>query len=516
VKLGEKVTQDDFDTAGGHARLWAAESSLAWARLCLFEGARGGGVEGDPGSVLGTSLAASGAIEEELRFVEGPGDAVAAVALLPNALSHARANALHIFTTSLSGGTEKEIEEHFSLVRNATSSSEDVLRRAFNSQAPTGGESLSTSLQPSRYLHLRAITTLASANQNMAVARLLSALPHILAPMQEDRVGAALSRLTSAREHLGEALVSLGSVLASIESALASGGGKAVKLGSEPTTNESLSRGCWERLAWDVRRAKTEVRCFQSEVDLLTALGSVWLFPGGEDRELGKKVASPTAGAPPPLFPLSEADRTTALPVLRNVHKSVGECFKEYASFEAQRARFCEAGIDAGLGKSRALRMLGLLSCIEGVSVTAEGAFRGVIDDYTSLLNSLLSINGKSGVSGASGITGNCGVRESGTLWEGQPLLFQAHLASTLHAYGGILKQWEKREGEAKAIEEGALGLWKNCVSGWGIQSPGVATLLEGGGGARTFLAQRVLSAALCGPDIGSWGMGLSIDLSEL
>lgn len=525
TRAGEKAggAQGDFDTSGGHARAGAAEASLAWARLCLFEGGKEGGGGGSTTTQGGleASLSASGAIEEELRFIEGPGDTAAAVALLPNALAHARTNALVILTRAFNHtgeeGEEKEggkegtgITSPFALVLNASSSLEDVLRRTL--PPPQPGATPFDPASPARYLHLRASSTLAAAHQNMAVTHLLNSLPFLLGEKGGEMEGGghALSRFTAAHEHLREALVGLEGVLKGAEVGLASltppkeggGGGD----GGDAAAS-AARKGAWERLVWDLKALKAELGTFHGEVGVLTALGSLWLMGEGNGK----------GGA---LFPLSDTERASALPVLKAVHKGANESFREFVAMEGGAPQFCEAGVDGGLGKARALRLLGLLSSLEGVSVTAEGAFRGVLDDYSACLTGGVLLSSPTP-------THSGGVGDAGKQWQGLPLPFQAHLASTMHAYGAILQQWDKRQGEAKAFSEGAGALWRNCAVGWGVKSPSVKALLEedataNPGSSTTsnkrvrFLAQRALGAALTGGAIGSWGLGLTQDLADL
>ncbi len=537
----------DFDTSGGFKRAAAAEASLAWARLALVgaAGSAGGGAAA-AAAPLASSLAASAAIEEELRFVEGPGEATAAVALLPNALAHARANALRILVSALQhqGGSATSSAKGdgaaaaapvqraegpaacLALTLNACGSLEDIVRRALPPPSPASAP---------RYLHLRAQAVRASAHQNMASAHLLAsadarAAAAAAAAATYSPASLAQSLLSAAHEQLEQALEVGEGALKGAEEGLQAA---AAVVASAGGSVERSRMDVWRRLVWDLRAAKAEILISRGEVGLLTVLEMLW----------GASGSSGDARGEGPIFPLSVQDAKLAAPVILRVWEGAGASLKVYEALEAAGADsgggggggggsaaaaagsvggaagaplFCERGADFGVGAGRALRLLGVLNCFEGKSVTAEGAFRAVLDRYAALGTEMRA----SGAWPAAPTTATAGPAAAADLalaWRDLPVPYQAHLAATLQPYGALLSQWDKREREAAGVQGAARALLSNAVGGWRGAASGTACLGDAAAGRKAeFLLQATHCAAITCASVGSWGLGLPQDLADI
>ena len=520
----------DFDTGGGFARAAAAEASLACARLSLWgvgssDSGSGSGSAAAADEALSASLAASAGIEEELRHIEGPSDAAAAVALLPNALAHARASALRVLLRALHKGSSagaaagsaaaaaaaaaSEEDEggpaaSLALALNACGSVEDVLRRALPSEA-----SAPAAAAP-RYLHLRAQAARALAHQNMASAHLFAAAPLLLPGQRAAELAPrAQSLLTAAHTQLTEALGVVEGALRGAEegataaAAAAAAAASTAAAAAAPAPPPASQSEAWARLQWDLRASRGELLAARSEAALLGALCLLWASGGG----CGHPVSA--AAAPPgPLFPLSQAEAAMAAPVLRGAWEGAMASLRCYEAAEegssssaggsegrpgggaaaaaaaaALQPIYCERGLDAGLGAARALRVLAVLNCLEGKSVTAEGAFRAVLERY----DALLAAQRRAGAWPAPPGTTREDAAEQGSLhalaWRGLPPPYQAHLAATLAPYGALLWQWDKRSGEAARASGGGRALLGRAAAAW-WGGEGSGALLGAGAGA--------------------------------
>ena len=176
----------------------------------------------------------------------------------------------------------------------------------------------------------------------------------------------------------------------------------------------------------------------------------------------------------------------------------------------------CDQGADAGLGVARALRLIGLLNSFEGKSVTAEGAFRAVLDRYEALLPLLLQ-PAVQAPPGAGASASGSAVEALPRLWQPCPAPYKAHLSATLQAHGALLSQWDKRGAEAARASAAARALLGSAVQQWQCQGAAQQQQEEEGKASKAgFLAQATLAAAFTTAHVGSWGMNLPQDLGEL
>jgi hypothetical protein len=460
--------REDFDTAGGAARAFSAEVALAWARLAL-NGGGGGGGEAAP--TLRASLAASSAIEEELRFVNGPGDAGAAAALLPAALAHARANALRILLSAFGaeggGGGEPPPTPAalLNLVANACDSADDVAARALGG----GGDAAAGA-----YVPLRTALIRAGARQNVAAAHLLAAA-RLLRAGEGAR---AQGELTLAHAQLRDALSLAGGVAARAGAQRGGGGGGGGDGGGGGGGGGGGS-GAWGGLAGDAALAAAALAAAVAEAELLLALSVLWGAPGG-------------AAAAGPLFPLSGVDRPLIAPVLTRVWEGASASLRAFEALEGEGAalRSSDWGADAGLGAARPLRLLGLLNSFEGRSVTAEGAFRAVLDRA----DALAPFTAPSPV----------------------PPQRAAAAASARLCFAALLRQSEKRGGEAAACEEAGRAGAEAALRAWGGGGAWAAAADSSAGKKAAFLGAAAACAAAGAAHVGGWGMAMHADLAEL
>jgi hypothetical protein len=470
-------TREDFDTAGGAARAFSAEVALAWARLALAGG--GGGGE-EAVRVLRASLAASSAIEEELRFVGGPGDARAAAALLPAALAHARANALRVLLCAF--GAEDGAEGGaptpaalLALVGNACDSADDVAARALGGGAGGAGA----------YVPLRTALIRAAARQNAAAAHLRAAAAALTAPPGggggAPPAARAQGELTLAHAQLSDAL------------ALARGAaeGAAARAGAPGGAGASA----WEGLAGDAALSAASLSSSVAEAELLLALSVLWCG---------------AAGAAPArlLLPLTGSDRSLVAPVLARAWEGASASLRAFEALEGTggggggsaqsalpppppRARSSDAGFDAALGAARPLRLLGLLNGFEGRSVTAEGAFRAVLDRHSAVAPFFAPLPPPPAAAAAAGAARLC--------------------------FAALLRQTEKRSGEAAACEaEGRTDIVRAAAAWCGAAYAPLALPPAGATGGGDFLAAAAACAAVGAAHVGGWGLALHADLAEL
>jgi hypothetical protein len=540
----------DFEALDGFQRSAAAEAALAWARLRLSSapaGAAGaaGAAQGlsDASSALQGCLSAARSIELELSACEGPAEAHAAAALLPAALAHARASSLLLLVAYLEAqGAEaaaQAAEQHAALAENACSSVEDVTRRCIlrqGSSASAGGGAAEP-LPPSELLLGgvllgRAAAVRSCAHQNMAAVRLLAAAAALQegsaagSSGQQAAAALALSLLTAAQGQLQLSLSAVQEELRRRELQEAS---------SASAGSASASATASSRLRWDLLSARCELTAALGELQLLTALATVWLpvvAPAGAAGGAAAQAAASSSTTH--LFPLSEQDASVIEPVVAAAWKLAHESLKDAELLEAAAAgsalALSDRGPDYGLGAARPLRLLALLHFVEAKAVTAEGLFRGALDKFAAL-----PVAGGSGGGSGGGAAGSSSLLDAAQRWQALPLPCSAQAGSTLHAYAALLGQWEKREGEAAQLSSAAQALLQGAAAAWRLQRPAPVHSSAGPGpgsssssssspgpgsssssSSRDFLASRLLAAALTTAHIGSWGLGLPQDLAEL
>ena len=543
----------DWDAAGGFARARAAEVALARARFALVFAVKSGSSGADGTGAMGSgsgsaaasaaaatlppaiaaatdlsrALIAASAIKDELSAVSGDDERAAAAALVPLALAHARAAALSVLVFSALGSapatavdaraalvnvifarlppgtpppaqrrgtgigatspcptqpTPTPVDEAFRLCENAAESAVDVIARV-------GGET-----QLGAWVIGIAACARASARRNVAVARLLEAAPAIVdaanagAGGAEGNVSSSVAAAARATSLVSAAFSELSAAYDVVTAATA----RVDALAPPPPATETVTEGSGgaltdglspaRRVAWDLRAQAAEILAARADTGALLALTTLWTMSAAH--------AQPRQTPPTALFPLSVADLETVAPVFERAGRDARDALRLSdaldAAVRARGAAFCDAASSAGDAAggggaaARSLRVLGLLALTDAHAVTAEGLLRGA-----------------------------CAAVERAPAPAARAT---AGIADTLLA--ALLRQWEKRGGEAAAAEAAGDGAISGAARAWGgtFESAADAALVKTGDARADLLARCAVASAITTAHVGSWGLGLAQD----
>lgn len=552
----------DLDSLDGASRTDIAEAFLALARLHVA-GARSSAALGHASKALAASSEAS-SVSDELIFAQSSGDVSAVAALLPAALSHARAHALAILVNKLLKGIDT-VEEHaaptdpeaadkdspsppgsrpqtveaahLEQVIRACQAADEAITRIMQATGPQKDSSAMTA----RYVHGRTALIRSSARRNLAAVHILKAHAHMLASSASGAGSGtgiplnaqyALAHLSTAHEQLTAALEQVN--LACTRHRDISDALLRPAAGTEGTgqvtqaVSQSISPA-WSRLGWDLRAARADIAASTAEVGTLLALWTVWM-PGA----LGAGQGSGTGRAqvPKAIFPLDEQEADAVASVVKTASAAAEASLRDYEAIQAAMSTgavegtglplpaLSDHGLDPACGMARALRAIAMLQHYTMKSVTAEGLFRAALDKCESV--SIVPMPGPSDSSHAepapeetnSSSASLGGLETSARRWQiSLPAMFQAGVAGILLPYGALLAQWDKRERESARITELGRALLAGPCTAFGLSATSAHATQDN---KIAYVTQQALVVGLSTAHVGSWGMTLPYDYNSV
>lgn len=524
-----------LDNTLGTERAAIAEAFLAAARAkVIYANGTGKDIQTADNSLQCSIKAASNI--EDLQYLASEGGFIddssreqlvqSLSALLPNALALARAHSLSVIVSKLRGKSadsatkpkniQSEVESssagsgavslgqssektpspslqqlHLQVVFNACDVADLVITGTVNGRTT---ELFNATVQDTRFVLSRTALVRAMARRNYASVLLLEASEAFTgeliliqssgkiekeAETQRDAAkseygaqGLAMSLTTQAQAQITTALELVDNALVRLKDLNLSLSGNDLQ-----TTSHEINKNSWTNLAIDLRLMRAELTSAAAELGLITALFSIWQQPTKDAK---------TAV----LFPLTDELADAVGPVLKTVSAAAESALKQSEEVEALLKSGATAA-DHGqfLGVSQPLATIALLQFVAGKAVTGEGLFRAAIDRFSETSRELLPVAVTS--------TASSGIEGDVALWQSRlSVTQQAQAASTLHVYGALLKQWEKRESEAKKVTSFSESLFSSASKPLGMTFPKNA-FFGGNDARRDFLSARIFASAL-------------------
>ena len=453
-------------------------------------------------------------------------------ALLPNALALARAHSLSLLVSKLCGKSadsvtnqtkvpsiiptssnrieaptqgeinEKEVQPslqqlHLQVVLNASDVADLVITGTVNGK---NTDAFNETVHDTRFVLSRTALIRASARRNYASVLLLEAVEALTgefilsrpsgliekeAETQRDAAknefgsqALAMSLSTQAQAQITSALELVDNALIRLKEFNAN-----LKIKDNISTSSDTKKNAWTNLVIDLRLMRSELTCAAAELGLITGLFSIWQQPISDSKNVV-------------LFPLADDLADAVGPVLKVVSAAAESSLKQTEEIETllkSGVTFADHGRFRGVSQS--LTTIGLLQFVAGKAVTGEGLFRSAIDHLSeeAARESSSIQNASSSVAAQT----RFGIEGDVFLWQSRlSVTQQAQAASTLHVYGALLKQWEKRESEAKLMMTLSESLFISASKPLGINLSKRALFSEKDT-RRDFLTSRLFSSAL-------------------
>lgn len=519
----------------GTERAAIAEAFLAAARVKVLNATGAGEDIQSADKSLQCSIRAASNVED-LQYLATEGGFIddssreqlvqSLSALLPNALALSRAHSLSVIVSKLCGKSAdsatkpKKISPevlassagieavshgnpsektptpslqqlHLQVALNASDVADLVITGTVNGRTT---ETFNETVQDTRFVLSRTALVRAMARRNFASVLLLEASEALTgesilirptgdtereAEVQRDAAkseyGAqslAMSLTTQAQTQITSALELVDNALVRLKDLNLSLRGNESKSVSDEVNNNS-----WSNLVIDLRLMRAELTSAAAELGLVTALFSIWQQP----------IQDPKNAV---LFPLADDLADAIGPVLKTVSAAAESALKQTEEIETLlKSGASSADHGLFLGVAQPLSTIALLQFVAGKAVTGEGLFRSAIDRFSEASQESSPVSARTAASS--------GIEASVALWQSRlSVTQQAQAASTLHVYGALLKQWEKRESEAKQVSLLSESLFSSASKPLGISFP--KTVLFGGNDARReFISSRIFASAL-------------------
>lgn len=472
-------------------------------------------------------------------------------ALLPNALALARAHSLSLLVSKLCGKSadsvtnqkkvhsiiptssngieaptqgeinEKEVKPslqqlHLQVVLNASDVADLVITGTVNGK---NTDTFNETVQDTRFVLSRTALIRASARRNYASVLLLEAVEALTgefilsrpsgliekeAETQRDAAKTEFGSQALAMSLTTQAQTQITSALELVDNSLI----RLKELNANLKSNDNISissdtkKHAWTNLVIDLRLMRSELTCAAAELGLITGLFSIWQQPISDSKNVV-------------LFPLADDLADAVGPVVKVVSAAAESSLKQTEEIETllkSGVTFADHGRFRGV--SQPLTTIGLLQFVAGKAVTGEGLFRSAIDHLTEEASRESSSiqNASSSVAAQT----RFGIEGDVVLWQSRlSVTQQAQAASTLHVYGALLKQWEKRESEAKLVTTLSESLFISASKPLGINLPKRALFGEKDT-RRDFLTSRLFSSALTLIHVGSIGGVFLLDWGRI
>ena len=413
-------------------------------------------------------------------------------------------------------------------------------------------EKAKASAQAARYVHGRTAMIRGVARRNLAACYLFDAVQSLTQQGSGSTTSEALNTFGSsdtALSHIAAAHEQLTAALEQINTAVIRYRDMNENARKESLPLPSAVSNAWRRLGWDLRMQRADITALNADVGLLLALWTAWQGIG-----TGNNVASASATS---LFPLTSEQFESIAPVLKTVSTAAESALHEYEAIKTaytntskdEYLTLSDHGIDFGQNYNKILITVGLLQFISGKAVTAEGIFRTVQENYERI-----SIQHKN-IPSHLKTTQLTSLEQHKQKWENFPIWYTNNISNYLYTYSTLLAQWDKREKESIIMRNYATDLSTTCIQSLGglkldtnkvflnallptlddlnkLNPAARSTVASTSSGnsdndknislsqgtiiRKQFLIMKTLVTALNSVHIGSWGFGVSKDLSEI
>jgi hypothetical protein len=191
-----------------------------------------------------------------------------------------------------------------------------------------------------------------------------------------------------------------------------------------------------------------------AEAALLSSLWAAWTEAHGAAPAAGKPDAETlhdSAASPASLFFMSSEQQAAVSAPLKAAAEAAEASLRQFDALLRQPTdagtapvmlRCADYGLDLGGGIARPLRLLAVLQLLARKPVMSEGLLRSALDHLETDIT----------LRGPQGQPEHWPAAAGPGRYARFPLLLQAAVGGTLHAYGQLLLQWERREEEGKRV----------------------------------------------------------------
>jgi len=196
-----------------------------------------------------------------------------------------------------------------------------------------------------------------------------------------------------------------------------------------------------------------------AEAALLSSLWAAWTDAHGAAPGSGKPDAQTlrdSAASPASLFFMSAEQQAAVAAPLKAAAEAAEASLRQFDALLRQPTdagtapamlRCADYGLDLGGGIARPLRLLAVLQLLARKPVMSEGLLRSALDRLETDIT----------LRGPQGQPEHWPAAAGPSRYARFPVLLQAAVGGTLHSYGQLLLQWERREEEGKrALSTGA------------------------------------------------------------
>lgn len=279
-----------------------------------------------------------------------------------------------------------------------------------------------------------------------------------------------------------------------------------------------------QALYWDSTAMMGQLHSVHSELLVLRGLWNAWSQLASSDESTiaigsDKTKAMPKGSDTSPVFPFPNKvlpDLNKAIEVAKEkaaagyqLHSMLDNALAENPTDPSLKAFTREFEINYYTGIERSLFSMALINHVEMKAVSAEGLYRGLLDDIQAHTRS----------SGAQGLSILSKTHDYEHVWLNLPNIQSAAIGSVLSAYGALLRQWDKREREGEDLATLGRKLLSSASSSHsGLQSYSLQATspVEDVDPRYIFIRDRTAAFALRAPFIGSWGSTISSDFSAM